>query len=377
MATKTRKIANKFESPLWRDKTLAANALREIEKLVSAITSPAGKEINLMEVCGTHTMAIAASGIKNMLPKGLRMLSGPGCPVCVTSQGDIDRVLETAALKNVIITTFGDMMKVKGSAGRDLQSMRRDGSDVRIVYSPMDALELARLNPGKKVVFIGVGFETTAPAIACAVRHARREAVGNFFVTPLFKLVPPALEALLSGPNNIGGFVLPGHVSAIIGSNAYGFVADKYKVPCVVTGFEPVDILRGINMLLTQIARGSPKVETEYYRAVKPEGNPEAKKILAEVFTVSDAYWRAIGRLAATGLSFSGKYKRFDAFSRFRINYRESPEPKGCRCGDILMGKALPKECGLFGLSCTPSNAVGPCMVSSEGACAAWFKYGG
>lgn len=374
MAART-KTPNKFDSPLWRDKTLAANALREIEKLTASLARDS-KEINLMEVCGTHTMAIAASGIRNMLPKGLRMLSGPGCPVCVTSQGDMDRTLGIAAVKGVIITTFGDMVKVKGSSGRDLQALRSEGADVRIVYSPLDALELARANPGREVVFIGVGFETTAPAVACAVMHAAKEGVKNFSVTPLFKLVPPALEVLLSGPNNINGFMLPGHVSAIIGSDAYLFLADKYKVPCVVTGFEPVDILRGINLLLAQIAAGSAKVETEYSRAVRPGGNPEAQKVLAEVFAVSDAHWRAIGKLPGTGLSFRGKYKKLDAFARFALPYREAPEPAGCKCGDILMGKAVPADCGLFGSACTPSNAVGPCMVSSEGACAAWFKYG-
>lgn len=376
MAAKPIKSVNQFESPLWRDKTLAANALLEIEKLVRQAASTGTKEINLMEVCGTHTMAIAASGIKGMLPKGLRMLSGPGCPVCVTSQGDIDRVLAAAALKDVVITTFGDMLKVRGSSGNDLQAMRRSGSDVRIVYSPMDAVELAARTPEKNVVFIGVGFETTAPAVAASVLRAKKEKVDNFFVTPLFKLVPPALKILLSGPNNIDGFILPGHVSSIIGSGAYAFLAEKHKTPCVVTGFEPVDILRGINMLLLQIADKTPKIETEYCRAVTPEGNLEAQRIMAEVFNVAPAHWRAIGGLAGTGLVFSEKFARFDAFERFDIAYSESPEPKGCLCGDILMGKASPRDCGLFGKICTPSSAVGPCMVSSEGACAACFKYG-
>ncbi|OGR40934.1 MAG: hydrogenase formation protein HypD [Elusimicrobia bacterium GWA2_61_42] len=348
-----------------------------MEGLAAAAASRTGGQVNFMEVCGTHTMAIAASGMRRLFPKVLRMLSGPGCPVCVTSQGDIDRVLALAALPGVIITTFGDMMKVKGSKGLDLNSMRERGTDVRVVYSPLDAVAIAAAEPARQVVFIGVGFETTAPVIAGAVARAKKAGLKNFSSTAFFKLVPPALELLLSDPENrIHGFMLPGHVSAIIGLEPYRFVSKKYGVPCVVTGFEPLDILAGVNMLLKQVVSGHPSVEDEYFRAVREEGNPAALKLMAEVFEVCSASWRAIGTVKATGLEFSKAYASFDAVKRFKIPYSDAPEPKGCLCGKILLGKALPPDCPLFGRACSPSSAVGPCMVSSEGACAAWFKYG-
>ncbi len=369
--------AERFSSPLWRDRGLASAALSEMEKLALLAAAKNGGRVNFMEVCGTHTMAIAASGMRRLFPEGLRMLSGPGCPVCVTSQGDIDRVLSLTAIPGVIITTFGDMLKVKGSKGLDLHAMRESGADVRVVYSPLDAVALAAAEPARQVVFIGVGFETTAPVIGAAVARAKKMGLKNFSSTAFFKLVPPALELLLSDPGNkIHGFILPGHVSAIIGLEPYRFVAKKYRVPCVVTGFEPLDILTAINMLLKQIVSGKPAVEDEYFRAVPADGNPAAKKLIREVFTVTPASWRAIGTVKNTGLSFSKAYAAFDAVKRFGIKYKEAPEPKGCRCGGILLGKALPPDCPLFGKVCTPSSAVGPCMVSSEGACAAWFKYG-
>jgi hydrogenase expression/formation protein HypD len=370
--------AGRFSSPLWRDRALAASAISEMGRLAAAASLKTGGTVNFMEVCGTHTMAIAASGMRKLFPEKLRMLSGPGCPVCVTSQGDIDRVLALAGIPGVIITTFGDMLKVKGSKGLDLQSSRERGADIRVVYSPLDAVALAAAEPSREVVFIGVGFETTAPVIGGAVARAKKMGLKNFSSTAFFKLVPPALELLLSDPENkIHGFMLPGHVSAIIGTGPYKFVAEKYRVPCVVTGFEPLDILTGINMLLKQVVSGEPRVEDEYFRAVRAEGNPAAQKLMKEVFSVSTATWRAIGAVKNTGLEFSKAYASFDAVKRFKIKYEEAPEPKGCLCGTILLGKALPPDCPLFGKGCTPSNAVGPCMVSSEGACAAWFKYGG
>lgn len=372
------KAAEQFSSPLWRDRRLAASALAEMERLAALAAEKTGGQVNFMEVCGTHTMAIAASGMRKLFPKRLRMLSGPGCPVCVTSQGDIDRVLALAEVPGAIITTFGDMLKVKGSKGLDLHAMRERGADIRVVYSPLDAVALAEAEPSRQVIFIGVGFETTAPVIGGAVARARKAGLKNFSSTAFFKLVPPALEVLLQDPENrIHGFMLPGHVSAIIGLEPYRFVVEKYRVPCAVTGFEPLDILSGINMLLKQIAEGRPEVADEYFRAVKPGGNAAAQKLLAEVFAVGEASWRAIGVLPATGLGFAPAYEAFDAVKRFKIPFRDAPEPKGCLCGKILLGKALPPDCPLFGRACTPSSAVGPCMVSSEGACAAWFKYGG
>jgi len=375
---KTLKSSNRFESPLWRDKALASSALDDMRRLAAAASARTGRDTAIMEVCGSHTMAIAASGMRRLFPKGLKMLSGPGCPVCVTAQGDIDLVLELAARPGVTIATFGDMLKVKGSNGLDLQSMREKGASISVVYSPMDALELARENAGRQIVFVGVGFETTAPVIAGTVLRAKAGKVGNFSVLPFFKLVPPALEVLLKDTDhNISGFMLPGHVSAIIGLEPYRFVADKYTVPCVVTGFEPLDILAGINMLLKQIISGGPAIESEYGRVVKTEGNPRALEIMREVFAVTAARWRAIGVIKSSGLGFSRAFAGFDAVKRFKLSYHDAPEPKGCICGSVLMGKALPGDCRLFGRACSPSSAVGPCMVSSEGACAAWFKYGG
>lgn len=372
------KAAEQFTSPLWRDRALASAAIAEMGELAAAAAKKTGGRVNFMEVCGTHTMAIAASGMRRLFPKELKMLSGPGCPVCVTSQGDIDRVLALAAVPGVIIATFGDMLKVKGSKGLDLHAMRERGSDVRVVYSPLDAVELAAAEPARQVVFIGVGFETTAPVIGGAVARAKKAGLKNFSSTAFFKLVPPALELLLSDPENrIHGFMLPGHVSAIIGLEPYRFVAEKHRVPCAVTGFEPLDILAGINLLLRQIISGKPEIADEYFRAVKPGGNPAAQKLMSEVFSVCAASWRAIGTIPATGLEFSAAYSDFDAVKRFKIPFSDAPEPKGCLCGKILLGKALPPDCRLFGKACTPSSAVGPCMVSSEGACAAWFKYGG
>ncbi len=356
---------------------MASAALSEMERLAAAASAKTGGAVNLMEVCGTHTMAIAAAGMRRLFPKPLRMHSGPGCPVCVTSQGDIDIVLALAEIPGVIITTFGDMLKVKGSSGLDLNSLRAGGADVRVVYSPLDAVELAAAEPGREVVFIGVGFETTAPVIGAALARAKKRGLKNFSVTAFFKLVPPALELLLSDPSNrISGFMLPGHVSAIIGLQPYRFVTRKYGVACVVTGFEPLDILTGINMLLRQISSGKPEVQDEYFRAVPEGGNPAALQVMREVFSPSAASWRAIGTLPGSGLALSRAYAGFDAVKRFKIKRAEAPEPKGCLCGQILLGKNLPPDCKLFGRACTPSSAVGPCMVSSEGACAAWFKYG-
>ncbi|MEI7529418.1 MAG: hydrogenase formation protein HypD [Elusimicrobiota bacterium] len=371
------RTAERFSSPLWRDRALAASALAEMERLAAAAAARTGGSVNLMEVCGTHTMAIAASGMRRLFPKVLRMLSGPGCPVCVTSQGDIDLVLALAEVPGVIIATFGDMLKVKGSKGLDLNDLRGRGTDVRVVYSPLDAVDLAAAEPGREVVFLGVGFETTAPVIGAALARAKKRGLKNFSITAFFKLVPPALELLLSDPaNRIAGFMLPGHVSAIIGLEPYRFVTRKYGVACVVTGFEPLDILAGINMLLAQIASGRPEVQDEYSRAVPEGGNPAAIKLMGEIFTRSDASWRAIGTVKNSGLSLAPAYKDFDAVRRFKIKRVEAPEPKGCLCGQILLGKNLPPDCPLFGKACTPASAVGPCMVSSEGACAAWFKYG-
>lgn len=351
------------------NKEIVARTLSAIEKLAST-------QYNFMEVCGTHTMAIASSGLRSLLPKKLKMLSGPGCPVCVTAIEDIDKVIAIAKIENVITATFGDMIKVPGSDG-SLEKARADGCDVRIVYSCNDAIQIAIDNPSKSVVFPGVGFETTSPTIAATVLNAEKRGVKNFFVIPLFKLVPPALELIVSIKDiKVDGFLLPGHVSTIIGVRPYQFMAEKYGKPCVIAGFEPLDILFGILMLLKQIEDKKPKVEVQYTRSVRYEGNPVAIDIMNRVFKTSDANWRAIGVIKDTGYTFSKEFASFNALEIFIVKTGKPKEHKGCLCGKILLGLNVPPDCKLFGKACTPSSAVGPCMVSSEGACAAYYKYG-
>jgi hydrogenase expression/formation protein HypD len=332
--------------------------------------------INIMEVCGSHTMAIARHGLRSLFPPQVKLLSGPGCPVCVTPAEDIDKTIELAKLPGVIITTFGDMVHVPGSYS-SLEKERGKGADVRIVYSPEDALEIAKANPDKKVIFPGVGFETTSPTIAAAVIQAKREKVKNFFVLPMFKTIPNALKAILDiKERKIDGFILPGHVSVIIGSRPYGFIAKKYGVPGVVTGFEPDDILEAVKMILKQIAERKPKIEIEYTNIVTPEGNVTAQKILKKVFREVDSNWREIGRIPKSGMVFRPAYAAFDASKVFKIKQPKTRENKGCLCGKILLGMNSPRECKLFCKACTPAHPIGPCMVSSEGSCAAEFKYG-
>ncbi len=333
------------------------------------------KEIKLMEVCGTHTMEIARSGIKKILPEGIRLISGPGCPVCVTAQGDIDRAIELSQKKDVIIATFGDMMRVPGTKA-SLEGMRRRGSSVRIVYSCLDALDIAKKNGDKNVVFMGVGFETTSPTVAATILKAEAEKVRNFFVLPYFKLIFPALEAICySKEADISGFICPGHVSVITGSAPYEKIAKLYKKSCVITGFETIDILKGIERLLRQIASKKHDVEIEYKRAVTKEGNKAARKILNSVFEAGDSRWRGLGLIKKSGLKFREKYGKFDAKRKFKLTGKSAPAPRGCICGDILRGIKEPPDCGLFKKTCTPQNPVGPCMVSSEGACAAHYRY--
>lgn len=342
----------------------------------SLIMNHSMKNISLMEVCGTHTMAIARAGLRSCFPEGVRMLSGPGCPVCVTPTSDIDRAIALGKEKNVIVTTFGDMLRVPGSAS-SLEKERSAGADIRVLYSPVDALDVAAANPSKEVVFLGVGFETTAPTIAATVAIAKKRKLGNFSVLAMFKTIPNALRSILAiKERRIDGFLLPGHVSTIIGADAYGFIASEYRLPGVVAGFEPDDILAAVDMLVENTRSGKPKIEIQYSRSVTQEGNGTALKLLGEVFREADSSWRAIGVIPKSGLVFSPGYSGFDALERFDLPLVEAGDPKGCRCGEILLGLAGPRQCGFFGKRCTPAGPVGPCMVSSEGACAAEYKYG-
>ena len=354
------------------DKEKTASLLREMQKLVPG-------EIRLMEVCGTHTMSIAEAGIKSMLPKEVKLLSGPGCPVCVTPPQVIDAVLELSTEKDVIVTSYGDMLRVPGSkAGDSLLRRKALGARVETVYSPVDAVELALHNPDKQVVFLGVGFETTAPGTAAAVLTAQEKGAKNFSVWSMLKLVEPALRALIAMDGfNVDGFLCPGHVATIIGADGFGFLPQEYKLPAVIAGFEPEDILLAVYRLVKQIAEKSPRLENEYTRAVSQEGNRLAQKILAQCFEPRFDIWRGLGGIEASGLGLREELKEFDAERRFRIKYASSEPPTACRCGEVITGRLSPERCPMFGKACTPEDPVGPCMVSSEGACAAAWKYAG
>jgi len=331
--------------------------------------------MRLMEVCGTHTVALFRSGVKSLLPEALELISGPGCPVCVTAQGYIDAAGELAARPDVTICTYGDMVRVPGASG-SLAERRARGGDVRVVYSAREAVRLARRQTGRQVVFLAVGFETTAPATAAAVLEARAASLMNFTILCDHKLVVPAMEALLAdGQARIDGFLCPGHVSVVIGAEAYRPIAERHGRPCVVAGFEPAGMLEAIARLAEQIAAGEAKVDNAYGVAVRPAGNPAARACMEQVFQPARAVWRAMGTLDASGLALRPELAQFDAAARFGVDTTADYEPPGCRCGDVIQGKAQPTDCALFGTRCTPAEPVGPCMVSSEGTCAAWYKY--
>lgn len=349
-------------------KELADGYLKEIREL-------AVDPYTVMEVCGTHTVAIAKNALRDLLPAQIRLVSGPGCPVCVTDSSDIDRFLYLAALPNVITATFGDMIRVPGSK-QSLQMLRGVGADIRIVYSTLDALELARRNPEKEVVFLGVGFETTVPTVAVSIENALKEGLNNYSVFSMHKLVPPVLRALAEDPETkVDGFLDPGHACVIIGTEPLEFMAKVYGKPGVVTGFEGVDILEGLAMLLRQRAQGHPKIEIQYKRMVKPEGNPVAKSLIDKVFEPIDAAFRGLGVIPGGGLGIRKEYEAWDALKKFALPEFETIEIPGCRCGQVLKGQIAPTQCPLFARKCTPLSPVGPCMVSSEGSCAAYYRY--
>ncbi len=328
-----------------------------------------------MEVCGTHTHTIARAGLKKLIENEIHLVSGPGCPVCVTAQGDIERMLSLARIPGTVVTTFGDMIRVPGVES-SLQEERAKGADVRIVYSPRDALELARSNPSSQVVFLAVGFETTAPAIAATALQALDAGVKNFSLYVSHKLIVPAMRAVLDGGAALQGFLTPGHVSVILGADAYRPVAEEYRVPCVATGFEPADIMEGLAMLLELVAGKRMESAIQYTRAVTPEGNARARDIMFQAFRECDAHWRGIGVIPGSGLALRDEFASLDAVKRFSLPAPPEAQLKGCRCGEVLKGLIDPSECGLFGAACTPSSPVGPCMVSSEGSCAARYRYG-
>ncbi|MEW6675593.1 MAG: hydrogenase formation protein HypD [Nitrospirota bacterium] len=348
------------------------NSVERIRVLMDSI----GRSIRLMEVCGTHTVVIFRHGIRDLLPEDISLLSGPGCPVCVTAIKDIETAIAISRQDGFILTTFGDMMRVPGGQ-QSLYDVRAEGADIRIVYSPLDALKIASENKDKKVVFFATGFETTAPSVAGTILQAETKNIENFYIYSAHKLVPPALNALLDSDSvNVNGFILPGHVSTIIGSRPYEFIATKYKKASVITGFDADDVLQGIIMLLEQITSGRADVEIQYKRVVKEQGNPKALSLINEYFEPCNAYWRGIGLIPKSGLRLRDKFMQRDIKSYFEPAVPDYPEPKACSCGEVLRGIKIPTDCLLFGKTCTPDKPVGACMVSTEGSCAAYYKYG-
>ena len=355
----------------FRDRKLVAGLAYRIRRLTAGRTEP----MTFMEVCGTHTMAIYQYGLRTLLPPQVRLISGPGCPVCVTPNGYLDRALALSRLPDVTIATFGDMLRVPGSRS-SLMEERATGADVRIVYSPLDAVALAAKNPARRVVFLGVGFETTAPTIAGSILAAQARGLVNYFVLAAHKTIPGPMAILSSDPDlAINGYLCPAHVSAIIGADAYLPLAGR-GISCVVTGFEPADVMQGVEMLVRQVVEGRYEVENQYRRVVSREGNRKAQEIIRQVFVTTDATWRGIGVIPASGLAIAPAFREFDAEVMIPVTVEETLEHPGCRCGDILRGKVSPFDCPLFAGVCTPESPVGACMVSSEGTCAAAYRYG-
>jgi hydrogenase expression/formation protein HypD len=344
------------------------------QKQMDAACKKLGRQINIMEVCGTHTVAIFRNGIKTTLPEGLKLLSGPGCPVCVTDQSYIDIVLKLAERDDCLIATYGDMIRVPGKGG-SLET-KQFRNNIKVILSSEDALQLAKDNPDKQVVFIAVGFETTTPATAVVVKDAAAQSINNFTILSGHKLVTPAMRALLSDKNNkIDAFLCPGHVSVIIGSDAYKKIVDEFSRPCVVAGFEPMQIMEGLAEICRQLAEGKSAVKSVYTAVVTKNGNTVAQKLIDEYFEPADGFWRGLGKIEKSTLKLRDKYGKFDAFKRFNITEVPIEDTTGCRCGEVLCGLIEPPQCHLFAKSCTTETPVGPCMVSSEGACAAYFKY--
>ena len=351
------------------DPALCKALLHRLETLLD-------RPLRFMEVCGTHTVSIFRGGLRSLLPDSVTHLTGPGCPVCVTHDREVAAFLNIAERPNVIVATFGDLMRVPGPDGRSLKHAQAEGARVSVVYSPLDALNLAADNPDATVIFLGVGFETTAPAVAATILAAEQRKLNNFAVLSCHKLVPPALAALLGDPDNsIDAFLLPGHVSTVLGIEPFRFVASEWQRPAIVAGFEPADILDALCRMASQRRTGVFAVENAYPRAVDDNGNPRAREILARVFRPADALWRGLGTIPASGLAVAPAFERFDALVRLGMTLPETRPLPGCRCGEVLKGKLAPNQCPLFGTVCSPANPVGPCMVSTEGSCSAYFKY--
>jgi hydrogenase expression/formation protein HypD len=348
---------------------------KKVKELSSLIHRTSKKEISIMEVCGSHTMAIHRFGIKDLLPGNIRLISGPGCPVCVTAIDFIDKAIELSKIKDNIITTFGDLIKVPGSYST-LEKEKAKGADIRMVYSILESIDMAITHPDKNVVFLAIGFETTTPPTAVGIIKAQEKKIKNFTVLCAHKIMPPPMQAIIEEGIKTDGFLAPGHVSVITGTEMYKFIVDKFKKGVVISGFEPVDILQSIYMLVQQLEENHPKVEIQYTRVVKPEGNQKAKELINKVFDLTDASWRGLGVIPASALKIKNEFDEFDAEKVFEIKIKKTKEPAGCICGQVLKGLNQPSDCKLFGKVCTPENPTGACMVSSEGACNVFYRYG-
>lgn len=347
-----------------------------IRRLADEIAHLSENPIKIMEFCGTHTHAIGRYGLRQILPDRVSLFSGPGCPVCVTSQADIDYAIALAEVPDAIITTFGDLLKVPGSHG-SLEIARAKGARVEIVYSPLDALEMARKNPRQPVIFLGIGFETTAPTVAASILEAVETGLDNYFVYSMHKVTPPAMLAILNmGELTLDGVLCPGHVSTVIGWRTWEFLSKDYGIATAVGGFEPVDILWAVRSIVMQHEEGVPQVVNTYTRSVQTDGNQKAQEIMGQVFRISNASWRGLGVIPESGLILKDTYQRFDARLVFDVDPGEPIHPDGCRCGEVIRGATRPNDCPLFGSLCNPTHPVGPCMVSTEGTCAAYYLYG-
>ena len=343
--------------------------------LAGRIAELSTKPAQFMEFCGSHTHALLRHGIRDLLPSTITMRSGPGCPVCVTSTRDIDLAMAISLMPNTTVATYGDLVRVPGTRG-SLERARATGADVRVVYSALDAIAIAEQNPSRQVILVGIGFETTAPTVAASIITAARKGLRNYRVLSLLKLTPPVMRALLQlGEIRIDGILCPGHVSVVTGTAPYEDIPERFGVGCAVSGFEPVDMLRAIGLLVQQVESGSPAVVNAYERAVSPEGNEVAQGLIAQVFAPCQTEWRGLGSVPDSGLGLRPEYEDFDALALYHPDIAPSSEPTGCRCGDVLRGSLPPQDCPLFGTACTPENPIGPCMVSHEGACAAHFAY--
>jgi hydrogenase expression/formation protein HypD len=358
---------------------LKLDSSNHIKKLISEINSLGEKltqTINIMEICGTHTMSIGKNGLRQIIPENINLISGPGCPVCVTPINEIDQIIDLSTSKNIVLFTFGDMLRVPGSK-TTLYKKRSEGSEIRICYSPNEPLKFADQNPDKNIVFVAIGFETTAPLTAAIIKNAASKKLKNFFVYNLHKTVPGAISYLLKQDKilKLDAFICPGHVCTITGSKPFKFISDSYGKPAVISGFSAEDILESIMMILKQIIQKNPHTVIQYLLAVKESGNIFAQNLIDEVFEHTSSYWRGIGLIEYSGLGIKEKYRDFDAKKVFKISLNKNKEPKYCDCGKILLGEKKPFECALFGNKCNPENPIGPCMVSSEGTCAAYYKY--